>query len=685
MFKNKFSKFTKSKNDLFQNQEKSKTSLKDIKLQMNITIISICITVLAVIGTSYAAFVWDGASNKNQTLTVGTYSIVIDDSSQDLGGIINLASAYPMSDDDGTNSTGYKFTIKNNGTVPANFVLKLSDDQTIIDSENCADNLISRDHIKINVSGDKNISTSILSSLTDNIIDSGVLSAGASKTYDLKLWIKEDAPNEVITQHFHGKLELKSGQIKDLSGANEPELADGMIPVIYNDDKDIWVIADMATDVWYDYDNQIWANAVTVSDASLRKATSGTEIPMDAINSMWVWIPRFKYNIPSNIGSNSDVTSPPQINVEFETGTNTTGVTEAVYRNGIADDGTNTNYYTHPAFRNIDNIEYDSTTTSRGAWDEEITGFWVGKFETSIDSSVTTDNSSTCYSTKSSENCNTSNLTPIIKPDVESLTYQTVSNQFLTSLKFANGTMDTTTGEVTFSVNANNVYGLNTTNNATDTHMMKNTEWGAVAILSQSQYGKMGNPNYEIENKEIYKNNSYNSTRSGIYTGRSSGIIPTGGSTIYGTYSYNDKKCTTTSSICTGTEEQYSGTGASTTGTIYGIYDMSGGSYDNTMGNWANTSSLSGFTIFPTSKYYDLYQGTSGASITKSKAIMGDSIYENKQWYSDGITFITTSSPWMSRGGFYNNTNSVAGIFYLNNYSIGDSYFNYTFHTTLIP
>lgn len=679
MYKNKFTKLLKSKNNLSENEQKSKTPYKEIKLQINIIVVSILITILAITGISFAAFVWGGTSNKNQVLTAGIYSIEIDDSSPTLGGMINLGSAYPMSDDDGLNTTPYKFSIKNNGTVDSNFILKLVDDQSIINSENCSDKLISREYIKINMSGSRNINIQSLSSLSNYILDSGTLKAGESKTYELKLWIDETAPNNVISQHFHGKLDLQTAQVEP-GEPNIPKLADGMIPVIYNDTNDMWEIADTTT-TWYDYDSQMWANAVTVSDASYRTALAGTAIPMDVINTMWVWIPRFKYKISDSIGSDIDISNPPMIDVVFEAGTHTSGVSEKVYRNGITNDGTNTNYYTHPAFRNIENIEYDESTTSRGAWDEEITGFWAGKFETSIDGSVTTDNSNTCYSTKSEENCNTSNLTPIIKPDVESLNYQTISNQFLTSLKFANGTMDTTTGEVTFSTNSNNIYGLNTTSNTVDTHMMKNIEWGAVAILSQSQYGKMGNSSYTGKNKEIYKNNSFNSTNNEIYTGRSSGS-PSKSSTTYGTYSYNDKTCTTTDPICTGVEAQYAGTGASTTGTIYGVYDMSGGAWEHLMGNWANNTASSSFTTLPTSKYCDLYHGISLNSITKEKSILGDATYETMKWYSDYPGFVYDSSPWAVRGGFFNNT-SDAGVFY-SSIGNGAALNRFSFRSTLI-
>ena len=48
----------------------------------------------------------------------------------------------------------------------------------------------------------------------------------------------------------------------------------------------------------------------------------------------------------------------------------------------------------------------------------------------------------------------------------------------------------------------NNVFGIKSS--ITDTHMMKNSEWGAVAYLSQSKYGKYGNLDYEGREKEVY-------------------------------------------------------------------------------------------------------------------------------------------------------------------------------------
>ena len=455
---------------------------------------------------------------------------------------------------------------------------------------------------------------------------------------------------------------------------NEPTLPSGMIPVVYDATSGNWEVADTSTE-WYDYYNQKWANAVTTSNSTYRTAAAGTEIPMSSINSMWVWIPRYKYKIPSNIGSSSYLTSPPEIDVVFEYSTNTTGSTLS-----SCPIDSSTCYYTHPAFRNGEEV-YTTTAYDQGGWSKELSGIWVGKFETGG-----------------------SATTPLIKPDIQSLRSQNVSTQFQTALKFAGGTMNTSTGTVTFA--GNSTYGLTST---TDTHMAKNTEWGAVAYLSQSKYGKYGNENYTGSQKEIYINNSES-----YYTGRSGGNK--GGSTPingtytnqtsttqyigYGFYTYDDYL------LSYGTNTKSSkvagkGVGASTTGTIYGIYDMSGGAYEYTMSNWNgysghDSSNNSGFTgtngdgtttsgiSFPSSKYYDKYtKGTSSNTITKEKAIKGDATYETMRWYSDSPLFVHAGYPWAIRGGVYSYT-SDAGVFDSSN-SYGHARSTGSVRSVLIP
>ena len=428
------------------------------------------------------------------------------------------------------------------------------------------------------------------------------------KNYTIYIWISENNQDQssMMNGSFKGKVEIlgyaKPSIYRDDSGANPPKLVSGMIPVIYDETSDNWEVADTNSE-WYNYGKQIWANAVTTSDETYRTAKAGTEIPMESINSMWVWIPRYKYRIEGQYGKLEDGTygtqeNPGLINVAFESGTNTTGTDSNIE--------VNSDYYTHPAFT---------------FGDEKLEGIWVGKFETSG-----------------------STTTPIIKPGVVSLLGLNVKQFFETNLNFAGGIMDNN-GTVTFS--GNSTYGLTS---STDTHMMKNTEWGAVAYLSQSKYGKMGNPNYSSADKEIYINATYDN-----YVGYSTGGIslkPSGTN-----YFYNDRLCEEWTYNCTLEKVKGNGTGASTTGTVYGIYDMSGGGIEYVMANLVNNPLDSEFTVYPEEKYYDKIFAEYSEG-----AIKGHATKETRYWYQDTGDFVEKASPWFTRGGgSYSKEN--AGIF----------------------
>ena len=257
-------------------------------------------------------------------------------------------------------------------------------------------------------------------------------------------------------------------------------------------------------------------------------------------------------------------------------------------------------YITHPAF-------------TFGS--DEVNGIWVGKFETGGTATA-----------------------PLIKPNISSLRNQTVSEEFTTAQRFGTST-----------------YGM--TSNV-DAHMMKNSEWGAVAYLSHSRYGV---------NREIYINNSY-----GYYTGRSGGNV--GGKTAINTVYTNQTSTTQYNTYGFYTWDGYlleyntntkSGTHdiskvASTTGNITGVYDMSGGAYEYVMGyysqassTWGATSSnnYAGFSSQPNSKYYDDYTSTNSLTACNGGICYGHGLSEVSNWYGDYANFVYDVDPWFWRGG----------------------------------
>ena len=371
---------------------------------------------------------------------------------------------------------------------------------------------------------------------------------------------------------------------KDTSGASAPVLASNMIPVYYDDSKNVWKCADKdnkdSLTRWYNYDYKMWANAVTInySDSSIKnkyfnsngtlKIKPGEEVLMDDITTMWVWIPRFNTTTPSNYNGGTQ-TQPNAIDVTF------------VKQNEVA----------------LDAFTFGN---------KELSGFWYGKFEVghiTLASSSTND-SLGC----TNEICSNANGI-IIKPNVTSLARSNVSNFF-----YASRSME----------QPNNSFGF--VSSEVDTHMSKNNEWGAVAYLTQSIYGRCTSSTTCTE-VGINNNGSYK-------TGYGA---PAGSSDSATNEAYNTTR----------------GKDASTTNNIYGIYDMSGGRYEYVMGVYNNAKSSSGFNSLPDSKYYNNY------TITEYQ---GHALYGTKGWYYDGNDVLDTSKSWYARGGGYNN-GATAGVF----------------------
>ncbi len=391
------------------------------------------------------------------------------------------------------------------------------------------------------------------------------------------------------------------------------------------------------------------------------EASAGTEVKMDDISSMWVWIPRYKYTI---FNGNNGTADEQLIDVEFEHGIETTGTVNCQDKILTDDNSTSSEVCTDETNKEIKNGISTYTHPAFKFGEDELVGFWFAKFAMSTDDNACLTNQST--------SCNNTNMNILVKPSVTSLRYQDISNMFVNIRRMEltnnihgfkqseNATSASLTGEIT---NDSNNY---------DIHMEKNMEWGAVAYLTMSKYGKYGNGLYKDANKEVYINN-YSQVENDITTFKTgySGKEPITGPSTNGV-PYND--------LTIGSDGQgYLGAGASTTGTVYGIYDMSGGGHQIVMGNAVNKNG--NFNVDyarkwtesnkPLDKYYDKYSYNTKRdtqdSISRSK--FGDAIKEVKKKIADG-----SNNAWfndvhhVSRSFFIRGGNtpdySGAGIFY---------------------
>ena len=410
---------------------------------------------------------------------------------------------------------------------------------------------------------------------------------------------------------------------ESILNGTDPELGSGLIPVVIEDDGTVKK-ADEGSE-WYKYEEKKWANAVILNDDSI-EYQEGEVIPESNIESYFVWIPRFKYQI-FNDGKYEGLTKVEnrvqEIKVVFEKNT-----VERSNGTGVG------SWLTHPAFTSFD-----------------VNGMWVGKFETGYKGSGSN------YNVTEPESIQ-------IKPNVNSWRNIQVSNAFYTSYDYKRDY---------------------------NSHMMKNTEWGAVAYLQHSKYGSMSS--VRINNNSAY------------VTGYSATKEPTCG------YTATNEECNKYGTDASVTQAYNTTIGylASTTSNISGVYDMAGGAWEYVMGVMldksgnpmsgrnskfnsgfngtlgcptcdGDTSGLTSLTTgrpFPNdARYYDTYEYAE-VDEKYDRRILGDATgemgsfalatYGSLQrkigsWHQDESWFVASWDPWFGRGCNYS-VGSGAGVF----------------------
>ena len=400
---------------------------------------------------------------------------------------------------------------------------------------------------------------------------------------------KETISNAVTVE----KKIISDGSFNKEKGVNTPDLADGKLtPVKWVNNEMVTTTADDPD--WYSYgttaDTRKWANAITED------------------GSIWVWIPRYAYQISSLYHSSNS--SGGTINIKFMKGTSNEAADGTTTWQNASGQG---NWNIHPGFN------YSSTAP----------GIWVAKFEASRNNA-----------TAGSEG---SGNTIKIQPGVQSWRTINVNDIYTTCLNY-----DTTT------LGDGNL----------NSHMMKNSEWGAVAYLAQSSYGK---------NAEVWIN-----PNSSFLTGQA-GTGPSVSST------------TSTSPYNSGNGPQ-----ASTTGNVYGVYDMSGGSNEYVAAYVANNNenlTNYGSSLVDGANYTkDIYNSSGDTQLGNYNAAAskyGDTMFEtsslfrgSNSWYSDNSNFPYSVTPFFTRGANYGNTSGTGLFSFLS--SVGNASSNYGFRPVLV-
>ena len=630
---------------------------KNKKKVLILSILGLIGLVVVTVGITYAIFTYTKLGTTDNTVTSGTLKFLYTENTGVKTGI-KLTNALPISDTQGKALDGdnnvFDFSIEatNTGTeaIPYEVTLREKDTSTL-GEENVKVYLTDRtetqessilEPTKYSELTQTNINVG--SEIEKTIYKSSVAGGEASyrKDFRLRMWIDETSNQDDINGkeftamvNVYANAELITEQVaytESILNGTDPVLKDNLVPVTIDTDGTVKK-ADIYTE-WYNYGNKEWANAVILKDETTTYSENEV-IPESNIESYFVWIPRYKYQIfdtGSYTGLTTKTTKEQLINIVFEN-------KDTAPSNGTTKDS----WLTHPAFTSFDS-----------------NGFWVGKFETGYDGATST-------AAAQVNSVDTSKI--IIKPNVYSWRNMTVGNMFKNSYDYKRDL---------------------------DSHMMKNTEWGAVAYLQHSAYGSQAS---------VRINNN-----SAFITGYAGTEEPTKGYNSGTSIAGNRVESTSLGVDGTYTVNYLNANSgvASTTGNKTGIYDMSGGAWEHVTGYTIGATTVGGsseitslysnfFTDSTYTKYWDKYTSTTNTNY--NYRLLGDATGEmgpfasekdpdggtrNKSsWYGDYANFVASFSPWFLRGGlWYDGSESGAFAFY---YSTGGSITIGSFRVVLTP
>ena len=169
-------------------------------------IIACVFTVMSMSGNTYALYV-----NKDyggtEDYTTGLLDLTFDENTT-----LTLASAFPISDEEGESSDAYSLKITNTGNLTYKFNVELLD--------TTSENLINNKYIKIKVD-DGEVHTLD----TSNILSKDVtLVPGESKRIMVRMWLSEDTPNSEAGKGFSAKA-TTNGYAVYTTGTEKPKTA----------------------------------------------------------------------------------------------------------------------------------------------------------------------------------------------------------------------------------------------------------------------------------------------------------------------------------------------------------------------------------------------------------------------------------------------------------------------------
>ena len=175
---------------------------KLIKKQVMLILATVVLVGTLAVTTSFAVFEETKSNATDQKMTIGNLDVTYTG-----GSAISITDINPMTDSTALSKTNniYTFTIKNTGTVPYNFKVK------VINNPSYTSNLLPHQYIRYSLNG--GTASALGTGQDDYELTSGVIEAGATNTYNLRLWVADAStyslPNSALGQEIHLKISVE--------------------------------------------------------------------------------------------------------------------------------------------------------------------------------------------------------------------------------------------------------------------------------------------------------------------------------------------------------------------------------------------------------------------------------------------------------------------------------------------
>lgn len=291
-----------------------------IRRDIFITFLSVVGVSLILLGNSYALFTSFNSSKDYNYVNIGTLRLEYSDIN--INKSLNLTDSLPMTDEEGLMTDGYVFSLTNTGTLPSKYVIKLVDDINLIELDNCKDNLLPKNFIKVSLNNSVPVLLSDLKE-SDYIIGEGVLAPGEKKVYSLKSWLDSQSDNTIFGKKYYGKLlvegfkddtQISIGKVKDILLDSSRLGPDGKI--ITNDNEQIFLAGSNPNNyVWYS--GKLWRVVSLDNDGNAKMVTNDIVTVIPYGNSNQEFINTFAYQWLNNDFYNS-LKNPDKYLLEFD-------------------------------------------------------------------------------------------------------------------------------------------------------------------------------------------------------------------------------------------------------------------------------------------------------------------------------------------------------------------------------